>query len=498
MKICLVAEGCYPYVVGGVSGWIQSMIQSFPNIEFVILAIVSNRTMRGKFAYELPGNVTGVYELYLEDLDWISGKKKKKRKDRFKKKEYNEFRKLILNQDVNWEILFHMLQNKRLSIDNLLMGADFMRAATEYYKLRYKNIVYSDYLWTMRSIYLPLIFTMKMKIPKADLYHCVATGYAGVLGSMAKIFYGSGLLISEHGIYTREREEELIKAKWVSGVYKNIWIEQFHKMAALSYQKADLVTSLYEHARELQIDFGCSQDKTVVTPNGINIERLQNLPGKKLEEEKYINVGAILRITPIKDVKTMIRAFSFAKSRQPRLKLWIMGPWEEDEEYARECFELADLLVMKDIIFTGRVDVMEYLGRMDMTILTSISEGQPLTILESFAAKKPVIATDVGNCKGLILGEADDFGPAGIVTHIMNVGEITQAILDLANNPSLRRSMGDSGYQRVVLKYRIEDMKEQYRQIYMNLAGSMGIPWTEQKFTMEMTRKEKTNGRSWY
>ena len=40
MKVCIVAEGCYPYVVGGVSGWINSMIKSFPNIEFILLTII--------------------------------------------------------------------------------------------------------------------------------------------------------------------------------------------------------------------------------------------------------------------------------------------------------------------------------------------------------------------------------------------------------------------------------------------------------------------------
>ena len=77
MKICLVAEGCYPYVVGGVSSWIHSMIRSFPNIEFSILAIVANRSQSGKFVYELPENVTEVYEAYLDDYDWDSKLKKK-------------------------------------------------------------------------------------------------------------------------------------------------------------------------------------------------------------------------------------------------------------------------------------------------------------------------------------------------------------------------------------------------------------------------------------
>lgn len=116
----------------------------------------------------------------------------------------------------------------------------------------------------------------------------------------------------------------------------------------------------------------------MVTPNGIQEERFRNLPGKTKEDEGRINIGAVLRVTPIKDVKTMIQAFGFAWEREPSLKLWIMGPWEEDQEYAKECFELVETLGLKDVVFTGRIDVREYLGRMDMTILTSISEGQPL------------------------------------------------------------------------------------------------------------------------
>ena len=78
MKVCIVAEGCYPYVVGGVSGWINSLIRSFPNVEFILLAIVANRSFRGKFVYELPENLTQVYEVYLDDCEWESGNRKRK------------------------------------------------------------------------------------------------------------------------------------------------------------------------------------------------------------------------------------------------------------------------------------------------------------------------------------------------------------------------------------------------------------------------------------
>ena len=288
-------------------------------------------------------------------------------------------------------------------------------------------------------------------------------------------------MVSEHGIYTREREEELIRSKWVQGIYKNIWIEQFHKMSKMAYDRAELVTSLYGRARELQVDLECPQEKTMVIPNGIQVERFQGLLGKTEAEEEEIYVGAVFRVTPIKDVKTLIQAFGFAKEQESRLKLWIMGPWDNDDGYAQECFDMVGVMGISDVIFTGKVDVREYYGKMDMMILTSISEGQPLTILESFAAHKPVIATDVGDCSGLILGnEGDRFGEAGIITHIMNVGEITQAILTLARDKRRRMQMGENGYHRVTAVYRMENMLHAYGEVYKDFAISMQQPWLEE------------------
>ena len=488
MKVCLVAEGCYPYVVGGVSGWINSMIKSFPNIEFVVLAIVANRSQRGKFVYELPDNVTAVYEAYLDDVDWEKQKREKKG-IQLNKEQYRALRSIILNQEVDWNTLFDMFQNTKISIDDLLMGPDFLNVVRESYDMKYSQMVFSDFLWTVRSIYLPLFLMLKTKIPKADIYHCVATGYAGVLGSMAKYLYGCGMMVSEHGIYTREREEELLKASWVAGVYKNIWIDQFRKMSKIAYERADVITCLYAHAKRLQIGLGCPEDKIVITPNGIDAERLANLPGKPPEDE-LIHIGAVLRVTPIKDVKTMIRAFAFAVKKVPRLRLWIMGPCDEDEEYAKECFELVEQQGIPGIVFTGRVDIREYLGRMDFTILTSISEGQPLTILESYAAHKPVIATDVGNCRELIYGEDDGCGTAGILTHIMNVAEIANAMVEMATSPAMRKEMGECGYKRLMQGYQLQQMKQKYMELYQKVGEQYKCEWPEEPFDI-MKHREK-------
>ena len=478
MRICIVAEGCYPYVVGGVSGWINSMIKSFPEHEFVVLSIVSDRSMSGKFQYELPDNVSEVYEAYLNDDDWGT-KPKEGRRTHLTPKQYRALRSVIFNYEPEWYALFDLFQKTAFSIDDILMGADFLHIVQEYYDNNFSQIVFSDFLWTMRSIYMPLFLILKTRIPKADVYHCVATGYAGLLGGMAKYLYGCGLIVSEHGIYTREREEELLKAGWVAGIYKNIWIDQFRKMSQLAYDRADIVTALYGHARELQMELGCKAGKIEITPNGIDVERFMNIAVKP-DNEYMIDIGAIVRVTPIKEIKTMIRAFAFAKNEVPNLRLWIMGPTDEDEEYAKECYELIEVMEIEDVIFTGRVNVTDYIGKMDFTILTSISEGQPLTILESFAAKKPVIATDVGNCRELIYGEEDDDeGTAGILCHIMNVEEIAHAMIELALNTEKRYAMGEIGYKRVMNHYRIEMMKDKYDDIYKRMRKKVFDPFGE-------------------
>ncbi len=469
MKICMIAEGCYPYVVGGVSGWINNIITSFPQHEFIMLAIISDRSVSGKFKYTLPENLTEVYEVYLNDNDWVK-RVRKKHKTRLSSKNAVALEGLLLNDNTDWATLTKFFQARKMSLDELLMGPDFLDVVTKCYEKKHSEIVFSDFLWTMRSMYLPLFLAMQSELPKADLYHCVATGYSGVLGAMAKLLYPkSHLLISEHGIYTREREEEIIKASWISGIYKNLWIDQFRKMSQFAYNMADKVTSLYAHARTLQIELGCPEEKTLVTPNGINAQLYEDIPGRE-DGDSFINVGAILRVTPIKDVKTMIMAFGYAKNNNPALKLWIMGPMDEDKQYAKECFDLVSDMQIEDVVFTGRINVREYMGRMDFTILTSISEGQPLTILESYAARKPVIATDVGNCSGLIYGEDDGIGQSGILTHIMNVEEITSAILTLAENEKMRLEYGENGYARLMKKYTIQHMKQTYDDIYNEMS----------------------------
>lgn len=469
MVVCLIIEGAYPYVNGGVSSWVQQLVQFMPDIEFKIQVISANRNEKKEFKYKIPDNVSEMKEVYLLDDDLVE--KRKRSSFKLNKREYEAFHSLLFGKDVDWEIIFDFFRNNNVSTNALLSGKSFYDIVERYYSENYSRMIFTDFLWTMRSMYLPLFTILKGNLVKGDIYNSVSTGYAGIMGCMQQYIYQKPLIITEHGIYTREREEEIIKSSWVNGIYKDLWIAQFKKISTCCYDRAETVTSLFKEAKEFQVELGCPKNKTLVIPNGVKVEAFENLPGKS-PDDKMINVGAVLRVTPIKDVKTIINAFAIAKQNDSRLKLWIMGSLEESPEYSKECLELVQELKVRDVEFTGLVDIKQYIGKMDFLLLSSISEGQPLSILEGFAAKKPYIVTNVGNCAGMINGEFDDYGSAGIVVPVMNVGKMAMAINELGKNEELRREMGEIAYKRAH-QYTAEQSYSMYGDLYKSLYGGV-------------------------
>lgn len=101
------------------------MIKIFPEYQFVVLAIVANRSLRGKFVYDLPENVVEVHELYLEDADWRPKELKRAARLKLNEREYAALRSLLMNQNVDWDTLFSFFGEKEFSLNELLMGRIF-------------------------------------------------------------------------------------------------------------------------------------------------------------------------------------------------------------------------------------------------------------------------------------------------------------------------------------------------------------------------------------
>lgn len=128
---------------------------------------------------------------------------------------------------------------------------------------------------------------------------------------------------------------------------------------------------------------------------------------------------------------------------------------------------------VKDLIFTGMVNILEYMEKLDFTVLSSISEGQPLSVLESFAAGRPCVTTDVGCCRELLDGsEGDDFGPAGICVPPMEREALCSAMERMCMRAEERYQMGKAGKMRVEKYFRHEDMIRNYKQAYTEVMST--------------------------
>jgi glycosyltransferase involved in cell wall biosynthesis len=176
------------------------------------------------------------------------------------------------------------------------------------------------------------------------------------------------------------------------------------------------------------------------------------------------------RVVSIKDVKTFIRACKIVHQRIPETHFPIMGPYDEEPEYYEECRIMVAMLGLEDcLVFTGRVDVRQQYPRMDLVVLTSVSEAQPLVILEANICGVPCIATDVGACSELLNGRvaADrTLGPSGLVTPIANPEATAAAIAELLEDDERRWQMGRSGIQRVERFYDEQDLNFAYLDLY--------------------------------
>lgn len=430
--------------------------------EFVLWVIGAEAKNRGKFKYELPPNVVQVHEVFLDDA--LRQRVKKGERIKFNDIETEEHRKLIACENPDWGVLFRTYNIKRTGVLSFLMSEQFLEILLDMCKDRYPYISFAELFHTQRSMLVPMLYLMRQEIPDADIYHATSTGYGGLFGAMAARVKKRPFIITEHGIYTREREEEILRSSWVPPYFKQHWIDLFYMLARSAYQQADCITSLFSRARQIQTELGCNPHKLKVISNGIQYQNFSKIPPKK--QNGFIDIGAIVRFHPIKDIKTMIYAFFELKLRVPNARLHILGD-TDDEVYRRECDTLIEQLGVKDILIVGNTDVVKYLEQLDFTILTSISEGQPLSVLESLAARRPCVTTDVGCCREILEGtDMDDMGRAGICVPPMNSKAIATAMEYLCTKEDVRLSMGEIGRKRMLAGYLHTDMIKKYLDNY--------------------------------
>lgn len=488
--VCLLLEGTYPYVAGGVSTWVKQLLDAMPQLRFSILFIGANAHQPREAKYEIPPHVVELREVFVHDYP-TPGKRC--------------CHPLRLSKE-EWQIIeetqMAMAQGEAFPIDKIapivrrwktpeevLAILDQSRESWEirvkqYEALGNQGLSFLHYFWTHRFIHIPPLQLLRADLPYARIYHAACTGYAGMLGALAHALTGAPFLLTEHGIYTRERRIEIFHSEWIhesdtegfldlsrtQSYFKRWWTNLFLSLSRVAYQAADRIFCLFEKNRQLQIRDGAPASRTAIIPNGIDTERFVKIPLRERSRSEPFQIGFVGRVCAIKDVKTLLRALAILKARSIAFHAHILGPLDEEKDYVEECRALTGALELeKFVTYHGRVNVLSFLPRLDVIVLTSISEGMPFVILEGNCAGLPVVTTDVGACREMVEGRLPEdrkLGPSGIVTPVASPAATAAALEKIARNPTLQLQMGRTGRQRVLNYYDIRDVMNQYLSEY--------------------------------
>lgn len=481
--ICLIVEGCYPHVLGGVSAWVDWLMRNLPELSFTVVSLVSGQESR-QSRYDFPDNLVRFRELDLQ------GPPAPRWSRRFRPSDGDvdvlvdtlvAFTKTGALGELGKFLAWMDSCSRPPSFQDLTQSEFSWQILCGMYERLMPQASFVDFFWAWRSLIGGLLATAMFPLPRARIYHTICTGYAGLLAARASLQTGRRTLITEHGIYTNERRIEILMADWIVDTVdkglslrdrrmdlRDLWITVFESYARACYAACETVTTLYGDNQTLQLALGASPEKLAIIPNGIDLRHFGSVA--RAGPELPPTMALIGRVVPIKDVKTFIAAAAAARHAVPGLRALVLGPLDEDPAYVAECRQMVEELGLDDTVrFEGRVDVKSWLSSIHVVVLTSLSEAQPLSILEAGAAGVPCVTTNVGSCREILFGRIDEnpaCGPGGIVTDVVAPEQIAEGVMALLGDERLRREMGDGLQARVRRFYASEQARDSYRRLY--------------------------------
>ncbi len=479
--VCLVLEGTYPYVMGGVSNWANDLLHGQQDLTFHLVCLMpKNADLTPR--YQVPPNVTGITHVEVGGLS--KGPARTPRAQHLFERLEAPLSKLQFNgglRDLAEVMSLLSPLRGQLGRTVLLDSPEAWDLLLRMYHATHRESAFLDYFWTWRTILASLYSILLVPMPPARVYHPLCTGYAGLFAARAHLETGRPLLLTEHGIYTNERRIEIALAEWLyqapaSGLstdkaardLKDIWVDAFTCYSRACYEAASRIVTLYAGNQLLQIEDGADPERLEIIPNGVDYDCLSKAGAGRGTHPP--TVALIGRVVPIKDIKTYIRAVAILRAIIPEVRALLLGPTDEDPQYYAECLALVDHLGIQGCFtFVGRVSIADHLGGLDVIVLTSISEAQPLVILEAGSAGVPCVATDVGACREMIHGdgrESEPLGAGGEVVPLSNPTATAQAIARLLTDRTYWESASRAIRERVRLYYNKPALDRAYRELY--------------------------------
>jgi glycosyltransferase involved in cell wall biosynthesis len=469
MDIALITEATYPYHAGGVSVWCDQLIRGMAPHRYDVFAISGGNE---SLMWQLPANVGRVHTIPIWDG---SNACPASRPDPHFAPMFARFVAALDEKDASALIaslhqMFVYGQGRPLgsqlrSKACLQIVLDAMTDTLPKSRCAGGHPSPGSLADAMCTLNLLEHFLKPLSAPppEADVCHAAANGLAVLVALTAQWAHATPFVLTEHGLYLRERYLEF-RAGQYSHAVRWFLLRFFKQLTSAGYQIAAYIAPGSEYNRIWEVANGAEPARIRPIHNGIDVG---SFPPAQ-EEPEGATLAWLGRIDPLKDVETLLRAFHEVRQQVPSARLRLFGPTPPgNEDYRDRCLRLhAELGLGESAVFEGRVSsVVTAYSAGQVFVMTSISEGFPYALIEAMAVGRPAVATAVGGC-------AEAVGDAGIIVPPRDPGAVAAACVGLLSDATRRRNMGLAARRRILSLFTVEQCLALYSDLYRDATGS--------------------------
>ena len=470
-RILLTTEGTYPYVMGGVSSWCHLLVNSLTEYDWQVMPIVAPQ--RRPATFELPDHATqiGPVEVWSEELPKLG------RGGRGDRRSGVELPSILVRNLLGWEgsadavvaawvwcrrhpagvrQAFRSARGWASFLEGLgvVLAERIPEAGTPpELDLVEAATLYQTLYWVARTAAVPT--------PPTDVLHVTAAGWAAIPAVVHKALHETPMVLTEHGVYVREAY--LAAARNGDSPGSRFAATRLARgLARTAYATADVVSPVTDANAAWEMGLGLDPNKILVLYNGLEPPSAPTPPPRT---QTVVSVG---RLDPLKDAHTMLRVAAQTTAHLPGARFLHYGPVPRGEEiYGRSCLALHDRLGLGDRFrFMGpTADPTGVVRASDVVLMTSISEGLPIAILEAMGQARPVVSTGVGGVPEVVRG-------CGLVCPPGDDHALATAVSLLLRNPDLAWRLGRRGHKRLGRLFNESACVDGYRELLGALAGA--------------------------
>lgn len=481
-RVALVTEGTYPFTLGGVSTWCDQLVRGLSVHRFTVLAVTAVAGRRP--VWDLPPNVDDVVELPCWDRRTQAPRRwRTPARPAPAGAELELVRELLdavagtgtcpphradaivgaIADAAGGDALSVCLRSDE-AVDALGGSFEAAGVAASLHDVGTTLDLLEHYLRPLTTA-----------PPEMDVYHSASNGLAGLVALAGSRATGAPLVLSEHGVYLRERHLEQLDER-LGHVVRGTAL-RFHRLVAGAvYRHAARVLPVSAYNARWALRNGAAEQAVTVIPNGVDPRRVPpghrgpgrgpTAPPTPAEVERPGTVGFVGRIDRVKDPMTLIEAAASIASPDgpPRVRLWgSVAPGHED--LAAACRERIAELDLDDVVtLEGHThDPLGAYRSSDVVVSCSISEGLPFGLIEAMMCGRAIVATAVGGVPELL-------GDTAVLVPPRSPGRVARACSDLLADPERRERLGRSARARALEHFDADLMLSEYRRVYREVA----------------------------